>query len=253
MMFENLFSLGSLFAITVSLTLTVKSLRINSIKNIKINSPDVVGNNNQVIINPAITKKVADFKQLSNIIIILLLIAFPFFPGFFMNFILTFSFCAVMICIFGVFKNIRQKGDNAAYGLVYIPLTAFIGVFSISAIYSAFSGEYMFTDFYSRIINKVGLLNTSPEYLNSLIVLVLEGTAYAGMSILFASLIHVCFGFLKNRNFDETVNFIKYWIPLSVVGHFLASGYFIAFYYGNFQYVINSYRNIFSNFFSYLF
>ncbi|MGI3448226.1 hypothetical protein ACRQQF_02650 [Citrobacter arsenatis] len=252
-MFENLFSLGSLFAITVSLALTVKSLKINSIKNVKVNSPNIVGDNNQVVINQSVMKEVADFRQLSNIVIILLLIVFPFFPNFFMKFLPTFSFCAVMICITGVFKNIQQKINYAAYGLIYIPTTALIGVFSISSIYSAFSGKYMFIDFYPRVIDKIKLFNINLDYLSSLTVLLFEGTAYVGMSFLFASLIHACFGFLKNRSFDETINFIKVWIPLSVVGHFLASGCLIALYYGNTQYIINTYENIFFNFIAYVF
>lgn len=252
-MFENLLSLGSIFAITVSLTLTVKSIRINSIKNSKVNSPDIIGDNNRVIINQLITKEVSDFKQLSNLIIIVLLIMFPLFPNFFMRFLSTFSFCAVMICIVGVFKNIQQKGYYAAYSLVYIPITALIGALSISAIYSSLSGGYIFTEYYSRVIDKVKFFSINSEYLSSMNTLLLEGTAYIGMSTLFASLIHACFGFLKNRNFDETVNFVKCWLPLSIVGHFLASGGLIALYYGNVQYVINTYKNILINLIAYIF
>ncbi|EFL5775091.1 TPA: hypothetical protein ACXJGM_003225 [Escherichia coli] len=61
-MFDSLFSLGSIIAITVSLTLTIKSLRVNSIKNTRINSPDIIGNNNQVVINSLAIKEVSDFK-----------------------------------------------------------------------------------------------------------------------------------------------------------------------------------------------
>lgn len=252
-MFENLLSLGSLFAITVSLTLTVKSLRINSIKNSKVNSPDINGDNNRVIINQLVTKGVSDFKQLSNLITIILLIAFPLFPEFFMRFLSTFSFCAVMICIVGVFKNIQQKGYYAAYSLVYIPITVLIGALSISAIYSSLTGGYIFTYFYSRFFEKVKFFSINFEYLSSMKTLLLEGTAYIGLSTLFASLIHACFGFLKNRNFDETVNFVKYWLPFSIVGHFLASGGLIALYYGNIQYVVNAYKNIFINLTAYIF
>ncbi|EJQ5984504.1 hypothetical protein [Escherichia coli] len=252
-MFDSLFSLGSIIAITVSLTLTIKSLRVNSIKNTRINSPDIIGNNNQVVINSLAIKEVSDFKQLSNIIIIALLVAFPLFPRFFMTFLPTFSFCAVIICSVGVFKNIQQKGHNAVYGLVYIPTTALMVVFVISAIYSAIYGKYMFTDFYSRVIDKVQLFNISYEYLTGLNTLLFEATAYVGMSLLFASLIHSCFGFIKNRNFDETVSFVKLWIPFSIVGHFLASGGVIALLNNNFQYILCIYKNIIPNFIAYLF
>lgn len=251
-MFDNLFSLGSIFAITVSVMLTIKSLKVNNIKNKRINSPDIIGDNNQVIINTSAIKELSDFKQLSNIIIISLMVVFPLFPNFFMTFIPTFSFCAVMICIIGVFKNIQQKGHNAAYGLVYIPIAALMRVLSISAIYSAISGRYVFTDFYSRFFDKIQLVNISFEYLSSLNILLFEATAYVGMSILFASLIHVCFGFIKSRNFDETVDFIKFWIPFSIMGHFMASGCLIAILHSNFQYITNIYKDIISNFIAYL-
>jgi len=246
-MFETFFSLGSLLAITVSLTLTVKSFKINSIKNSNVNSPDITGNNNQVIINQLVTKETSDFKQLSNLIVIVLLILFPIFPSFFIKFLSTFSFCAVMICIVGVFKNIQQKGCYAVYGLVYIPITALIGVLSISAIYSSHYGGYIFTEFYPRFFHKVKLFSISSDYLTSMENLFLEGTAYIGLATLFASLIHACFGFLRNRNFDETVKFSKCWVPLSIVGHFLASGGLIALSYGNTQYIISMYENILIN------
>lgn len=114
-----------------------------------------------------------------------------------MTFLPTFSFCAVIICSVGVFKNIQQRGHNAVYGLVYIPITALMVVFVISAIYSAIYGNYMFTDFYSRVIDKVQLFNVSYEYLTGLNTLLFEATVYVGMSLLFASLIHSCFGFIK--------------------------------------------------------
>lgn len=152
-----------------------------------------------------------------------------------MTFLPTFSFCAVIICSVGVFKNIQQRGHNAVYGLVYIPITALMVVFVISAIYSAIYGNYMFTDFYSRVIDKVQLFNVSYEYLTGLNTLLFEATVYVGMSLLFASLIHSCFGFIKKRNFDETVSFVKLWIPFSIVGHFLASGGVIALLNNNFN------------------
>lgn len=251
-MFENLFSFGSLLAVTLSISLTIKMLKININNNQRHHSHNVSGNNNVVVINQIYSKEISDFKRLSNIIVLFLLFLFPMFPVFFIQFLSMFALCSVIICFAGVCKNILEKKENAIYGVFYVPLTVFIAFLSITAIYTALANKYIFVDYYSRLkesLSEFSLSLFSLENLNSILG---EGLAYVGFSLIFAGLIHTCFGFItKGKNFDATVDFMKSWIPFSLVGHFLASGCFTALFNSNFGYIAYVYKDILSHFYAY--
>ena len=257
-MFENFISLSSLVAFTLSITLTVKSLSISNIKNIRNNSHDISGNNNQVVINSPAEKTESDFKRLSGIMLGIFLLFFPLFPAFCLKFLYDFSLCAIVINVVGIINSIYQRSKNCYYSILYIFSTCGTAFLARNAVSHAFFDHYIFREFYGRLIKILGgfdasiiYMGTLSNYMGTLNKLLFEFIAYMGMSLLFVGLINSCFGFIKARNFDKTVAFIGSWIIIAFVAHFLASGYLIRISEGGLNYVINEYKTTFNYFFNF--
>lgn len=252
-MFENFLSLGSLISVTLSFALTIKALNINYVNNSSVIKSEITGNNNNVYVNYSdYSGKISSFKRLWVCIELIILALFPVYPDFFIDSLSTFSICALFICATGTYKNISENVNNGIYSLFYLIGTAVISFFSISALSIVHVNKYIFTDYYLRAYETIvggGYIHGYSQGITSIIG---EGVTYLGLSILFISLIHCCFGFLnRDKNFDVTFDAIFRWVPGSLFGHFFACGGVIAILNLNFNYITWMYQNVWYYFFSY--
>lgn len=252
-MFENFLSLGSLISVTLSVTLTIKALNIKYVNNSSVIKSEVRGDNNNVYVNYSdYSNKISSFKRLWFCIEAIILILFPAYPEFFIDSLSSFSIYALFICASGVYNNISKGVNNGIYSLFYLVGTAVISFLSISALSMVLANKYIFTDFYLRAYETIIGGGYFRGFSQGITSIAREGAAYFGLSVLFISLIHCCFGFLnKDKNFDVTFDAIFLWVPVSLVGYFLACDGVIAILNLNFNYIPWLYQNAWYYFLSY--
>lgn len=243
--FENIISIGSLIAITLSVTLTIKFLKINIKNDIRKNSPDINGNNNIVNIIEADKKNNSDFKLLANVIGFALLILLPLYPYFFLSFMQAFSWLPIFIILAGVAMQVYFRGWSRSPDLLYLFPAFIVGTLTYHSIYLAAKGKYLEEDIYSRLIEAITNFHISESYLTYISGFSLEFFAYAGFIMLFLSAIYISFSFLKKRGFDETIKYLLFWLVVGLLGDFFASGCLLKSGSVNFDYLIYSYQLLF--------
>ncbi|EOI3546087.1 hypothetical protein ACMSZT_000852 [Cronobacter dublinensis] len=244
-MFENIISIGSIIAVTLSVTLTIKFLKINIKNNIRENSHDINGNNNIVNIIEADKRNNSDFKLLANVIGFVLLIFLPLYPYFFLSFMQAFSWLPIFIILVGVATQVYFRGWSRLPDLLYVFPAFIVGTLTYHSIYLVDKGKYLEGDIYSRLIDAIISFNISESYALYITGLLFEFFAYAGFIMLFLSAIYISFSFLKKRGFDETIKHLLFWLATGLLGDFLASGCMLNFGSINFNYLIYSYQLLF--------
>lgn len=126
-MFESLISIESLLAISVGalISFRISKLNLNIRNDMRIKSPDVHGNNNQIIYNEVMTpvrKEIAFSVKVCACVMVLL---FHVYPQFFVNLVFSLSFLLPVFCLLGVINSIRLNGFGRAWDILY-PLSSLV-------------------------------------------------------------------------------------------------------------------------------
>ncbi|MCK7178776.1 hypothetical protein [Enterobacter roggenkampii] len=129
-MFENVFSLESLLAISVGalFSFRVNKVSLNLKNNIRNQSPDIYGNNNVVIYNQAMDDVGKEMTLSVRLCAIAMMIVFHMIPAFFVNLLMSLSFFLPVFSIIGVINAIRLNGMNRGWDVLYPLASVVMGV-----------------------------------------------------------------------------------------------------------------------------
>lgn len=169
-MFESMFSLESLLAISVGalFSLRVNKVSINLKNSIRNQSPDIHGSNNVVIYNQAVNDVGKEMAFSVKLCAVAMMIILHMFPVFFVNLLMSLSFLLPTFSFIGVINAIRLNGMNRGWDILYILASVVMGViFYCSAkimehdlsLYPQFIQLYHYLSGYSLI----GALTAQPE------------------------------------------------------------------------------------------
>jgi len=242
MLFENFFSIGSLVAVTFSVALTIKYLKVNFKQEVRNQSHNINGNNNTINFLEVDRKNKRSFQTLSIIISLFLIAFLPCFPSFFIGFMKSFSWLPLVICCVGVFVKIYMRGLKRISDMFYIIPSLVVGVLMYHAVFLATHGDYIHLNIYSRFFDYLAQSYVSVSYLIGLNMLLREVAAYFGFIMLFLSSIYLSFSFITERDFDSAIKHIFYWVLVAFVGNFLAAGMLIEYMNGGFSYIVYAYK-----------
>ena len=230
-------------AIAVSLWLMVEFLTIKRVDNNKADRHE----RNSYDMTPLIEESMLDPKKWSWALFFIVLVSFPYSHGFFANFLLAFSFCAVVISCVVAINKIYTGGISNFCAVFYIPATVLIAMLTKDIVLHEFYSESIVYEFYGQL-KMLGRLDFGEMYWRAVYELLLEFTHYIGMSLLFVSLINSCFGFVKGQHLSNTLLVISVWMMVSIAAHFLASGHMNTLLEGDLMHIVNDYKAMLNNF-----
>lgn len=136
-MFESLFSIESLLAISVGaiVSFRISKLNVDLRSDVRNQSPNINGNNNQVVYNKVmmpIRKEMAFSVKVCAFVMMLL---FHMYPIFFIKLTHSLSFILPILSLIGVANNFRVNGFSQFWDVLY-PIASLVmgGLFYCSAI-----------------------------------------------------------------------------------------------------------------------
>ena len=126
-MFENLLSIESLLAISVGAIFSFKVGKLNlSLRNdIRNKSPNVQGDNNQIIYNEAMKPVRKDIAFSVKVCAFFMIILFHMYPTFFINLLFSLAFILPVLSLVGFINTVSLNGFNRGWDILY-PISSFI-------------------------------------------------------------------------------------------------------------------------------
>lgn len=136
-MFENLISMESLLAISVGaiVSFRISKLNVDLRSDVRNQSPNINGNNNQVIYNKAMMPLRKEMAFSVKVCAFVMMLLFHLYPFFFIKLNYSLSFILPVLSLIGVANNFRMNGFSHFWDILY-PLASFVmgGLLYCSAI-----------------------------------------------------------------------------------------------------------------------
>lgn len=120
-MFESLFSIESLVALSVGAIFSFKIARVNlNLRNdVRNQSPDIHGDNNTVIFTQAMVGVRKEMAFSVKLCAVLMAITFHMFPLFYVSLLSSLVFILPLLSLIGVFYTIRANGFGRGWDAMY--------------------------------------------------------------------------------------------------------------------------------------
>lgn len=230
-MFDSLLSVESIVALSIGAIFSFKIGKVNiSIKNdFRNQSPDINGNNNLVIYNQAMGNVRKEIAFSIKIAIVVMMIVFHWFPTFFLNLLISFSFFLPIFSLVGIVNVIRLNGIYRGWDFLYFFASLIMGIlFYCSA---AMMTKYMsiypeLTAIYTHMseYRLMGLFDT-PNYLHYFILVVMTSIACPALIIIG---FYLTFAYTKARDGNEVFRYASTLLISGYVAYLFISGVFFS-------------------------
>ena len=135
-MFENFLSIESLIYISVGAIFSFKigKLNLNLRNDIRNKSPDVRGDNNQIVYNEVMAPVRKEMAFSVKVCAVIMMITFHMYPQFFINLLFSLSFILPLLSLVGFLNSVSINGINRGWDILY-PIASFVmGVFSFCSV-----------------------------------------------------------------------------------------------------------------------
>lgn len=189
-MFESLFSVGALVALSVGAIFSFKIARVNlNLRNdVRNQSPDIHGDNNTVIFTQAMTgvrKEMAFSVKLSAF---LMAITFHMFPPFYVNLLSSLVFILPLLSLVGVFYTIRANGFYRGWDVMYLLASIILSVIFYCSSKAIAHYSHLYPQLYSIFESVFGsgfrLISTSSTQQWSFLLIIVSSIACPALIVL---------------------------------------------------------------------
>jgi len=230
--------LSGLITVTVSSLLTIKALRLVVRVNRDNNHVSIQGDSNTVNIikqyNDRIRENGGGYSLLGGVTLILLLIAFPFYSGFFSASLYVIAMICPLVALIAFATVLKCEGSGRIWDVWYVFGTVALSWVTISTLpyieNTAPFGAYIkpFQEFLAGL-QYGGIFYVSEHgQLNSATV---SAFVCVGFSVLYLSHLWLGFSFLKWRTFDGSLTHASTFLVIGVAGAAICSGWMLAYHF----------------------
>ncbi|MBG3039145.1 hypothetical protein [Proteus mirabilis] len=230
-MFDSLLSIESIVALSIGAIFSFKIGKVNiSIKNnFKNQSPEISGNNNLVIYNQAMGNVRKEVGFSIKISVIVMMFLFHWFPNFFLNLLISFSFFLPIFSLLGIVNVIWLNGIYRGWDFLYFVASLIMGVLfycSASMMTKYISIYPELTTIYAHMseYKLMGLID-APHYFYYFMLVIMTSIACPALIIMG---LYLAFAYTKARDGNEVFRYASKLLLSGYVAYLFISGVFFS-------------------------